>query len=232
MNQISVIIPAFEEGSNLEPALKNVRKILPEAEIIVSDGSEDPETKEVCEDKGIRYIVPSDHHRSVAMNDGASLATGQLLLFLHADTLLPKAASRLQTLDLGRFGYGGFYKSFAPNDFLLRLHSAAVNLWKIEVQKEFLGDNTIFVRRDVFEALNGFTNLALFEDLDLSRRLKGHCQEKGLRAAIFRTPIVTSSRRFQKRGVISTIVFMQRCRAWYAAGIPTAEIARRYAKLQ
>tara|TARA_R110002096_G_scaffold147671_27_gene307902 strand:+ start:12506 stop:13204 length:699 start_codon:yes stop_codon:yes gene_type:complete len=232
MNQISVIIPAYEEGHGIELALDSVRRTLPSAEIIVSDGSQDSMTREACEKKGVQYLVPSRHHRSSAMNAGAKHAKGNLLLFLHADTLLPKSVSKLETLDLEKFGYGGFYKSFSPNGLMLQLHAFVVNCWKLELQKEFLGDNTIFVRKDIFEAVNGFGDLALFEDLDLSRRLRTHCQSNGLRPAIFRTPIVTSSRRFKKLGVISTIVFMQRCRAWYASGIPTAEIARRYAQLQ
>ncbi len=232
MNQISVIIPAFQEGDRIVPVLANVRAVLPGAEIIVSDGTRDVTTRKACSEAGVIYHQPSDFLRGAAMNSAAKVATGDLLLFLHADTTLPRQAEKLSTLDLARTGFGGFHKSFQPNGCLLRLHALTVNFWKLDLQREFLGDNAMFVRADLFKELGGFREIAMFEDLDLSRRLGEHCRGRGLGSRVIRSPTITSSRRFQKRGVISTLFFMQRCRSWYAAGIPTEVIAERYARLQ
>ncbi len=231
MNRVSVIIPAYREGNRIAAVLANVSATFRDAEVIVSDGSDCAATRQICSRAGAVYHAPPDHRRAAAMNSAAKRSNGEVLLFLHADTFLPAGARALETLDLAKFGYGGFYKSFSPNTKLLRLHALAANWWKLELQREFLGDNAIFVRRDLFQALGGYSDLSLFEDLDLSRRLRALTAESRLKSRIFRCAVVTSSRRFQKRGVIPTIYVMQRCRFWYAAGISTEEIARRYARL-
>ncbi|MEM7010414.1 MAG: glycosyltransferase family 2 protein [Verrucomicrobiota bacterium] len=229
MNSISIIIPAFREGNAIAACLENVSETFDSAEVIVADGSADPESRACAEAFGARYIVPKRHSRAQAMNAGAIVATGDLLLFLHADSRLPAAARQLRELDPDRFGWGGFYKWFTPNSFWLTLHAWTVNLWKIEIRREYLGDNAIFVRRDLFEALGGYSaEMSLFEDLDLSRRLQLRGREIGLKAKVIRKPSLTSSRRFQKRGVLYTLYFMQRCRYWYAKGVDTTEILRRY----
>lgn len=228
MNTISVIIPCYREGNAIAPCLESVFEIFDSPEVIVCDGSADEETKALAVAFGARYAVPRHRRRAAAMNTGAELASGDLLLFLHADSILPTAAKRLETLDLERFGWGGFYKWFTPNNLWLTLHAITVNLWKIELWREFLGDNSIFVRRELFEELGGYRDLHLFEDFDLSGRLRATSSC----CAVIRKPSLTSSRRFQKRGAIYTLYFMQRCRRWFAQGVDTAEILRRYESLE
>lgn len=215
------------------PCLENVFAVFDSPEVIVADGSADPQTQACTEAAGARYIVPKRHSRAQSMNAGAEVATGDWLLFLHADSRLPDVARQLQDVDPARYGWGGFYKWFTPNNLWLTLHAWTVNLWKIEICREYLGDNAIFVQRDLFETLGGYNaEMSLFEDLDLSRRLQLRGRESGLKSMVIRKPSLTSSRRFQKRGVIYTLYFMQRCRYWYANGVDTAEILRRYEGLE
>ncbi|MFT5465873.1 MAG: rSAM/selenodomain-associated transferase 2 [Verrucomicrobiales bacterium] len=231
-NDVSIIIPAFHEGNAIAPCLERVLKIFDSPEVIVCDGSADEKTRDCAESAGARYLVPENHHRAHAMNAGAASASGDLLLFVHADTILPRAAQQLLDLNLHEFGWGGFWKSFKPNGWWLWWHALTVNFCKLETTGEILGDNAMFVRRDVFEELGGFPEQELFEDVEFSERLREHAERTGLQQKIFWRAATTSSRRFQKHGPFYTVYLMQRCRQWYAQGVDPAEILRRYNELE
>lgn len=231
-NRLSIVIPAYQEGEGIAACLENVFGIFDSPEVIVADGSADEETRACAESAGARYVVPENHFRAHAMNAGAAIATGDLLLFLHADSILPRAARQLLELDLNEFGWGGFFKKFKPNSWWLWWHALTVNFCVLEREGEILGDNAMFVRRDVFEELEGFADLKLFEDVEFSQRLRAHGEETGLRQKVFWRAVRTSSRRFEKHGPIKTVYLMQLCRRWYKEGLDTGEILRRYQELE
>ena len=229
MRKVSVIIPSFQEGDAVRGAILSAQSAFVEPEIIVSDGSNDQATREVCDHLEVRHFVPSQHWRSAAMNQAAFESSGEILLFLHSDSRLPVAANLLEFDCLDGVVYGGFHKRFHPNSPALEVHSQVVNLWKLDCCQEFLGDNSMFVRRVAFDQVGGYRPMRIFEDLDLSNRLAAEFRGQ---VRIIRVPATTSSRRFEKLGVPKTLLLMQKCRRWYAQGVPEEEILRRYAASQ
>ena len=179
-------------------------------EIIVSDGGSIDDTIQIAE-KYADKVVQTTGGRYKQLNLGASVSSGKVLIFLHADTLLPKDAL-LQILhkfeDPEVIG-GGFTKIWGWNPLIKR--SRLVNYlmyfwegfgnWTVQLIKSFPGDNAIFVRKHVFEDLNGFKPLWICEDFDFSRRLS---KLKG-KVICINSPVKTSARRFEKFGFLKTL---------------------------
>ena len=193
---ISVIIPAFNEEESLEHAIVSVQKSSIKHEIIVVDAGSSDRTPSIAERRGARVFLSPARQRAAQMNLGAGHSRGEILLFVHADTILPSSAldSIERALKNERIVGGGFVRRF---------HSASLFLQCTCLLAEarnrafgwFLGDQAIFARRSVFLKLGGFSPLDRFEDLDFSRRL-GRIG----RLAALRPPVVSSARRFQSEG--------------------------------
>lgn len=157
------------------------------------------------------------------MNAGARTARGDVLLFLHADTRLP--ADALQAIEAGvaggaRWGYFGL--AIAGRHPLLPVVAALATL-RARMTGIATGDQAIFVTRALFEEAGGFPDIPLMEDIALSRRLRRIARPARLRARA-----VTSGRRWERNGVVSTIMLMWRLRLLYRLGAPPARLARRY----
>ncbi|MGA1847828.1 MAG: TIGR04283 family arsenosugar biosynthesis glycosyltransferase [Thermoplasmatota archaeon] len=201
--RISVIIPVLNEGKNINHLIEHLRN-LPggrKLEIIVADGSPEKDTL-----KAIRYTdikkVSSDTGRGIQMNTGASRAEGDILLFLHADTLLPDNGPGLiiSALDDPEIAAGAFDLEFIRVSPIISILVPLHN-WMRRVSKTPYGDQAIFIRRSVFRKLGGFREIKLFEDMDLMKRLgKG-----GYRIRILRERVRTSARNFNERGPLRTL---------------------------
>jgi rSAM/selenodomain-associated transferase 2 len=157
------------------------------------------------------------------MNAGAAIATGDALLFLHADTRLPADAARCVLEALARRGWGRFDVRIEGGPPLLAVVAFCMN-WRSRLSGIATGDQAIFVRREVFAAAGAFPEIPLMEDVALSARLRRISPPAclGVRA-------VTSGRRWAQRGVLRTILLMWRLRLAYFLGARPEDLARRYA---
>jgi glycosyltransferase involved in cell wall biosynthesis len=228
---VSVIIITLNEVKNLELIVKSSRnaalmstgKKLP-IEVIVSDGGSNDGTLELAEALADK-VVHSQMGRYRQLNAGAKVSKGDILLFLHADTILPRGAIlRIVKIFQDLKVLGGAFKKYwnwSPDIILSNFLSFSVKFWQgfgnwlTQLIKEFPGDNAFFIRREVFNQLNGFSPMWICEDLDLSRRLLKYSKkiERNFfkkisykrKIAYIRTPVRTSTRRFETYGFFKSV---------------------------
>gem|GEM_PF-249231 len=210
--EISVIIPVANEAEVLPECLACIDGS--PNEIIVVDAGSDDATCSIALDAGCRLLAYPGRHRAAQMNHGATQARGRVLLFLHADTFLPPGALLRIIRAIDRRGAlgGAFSRRYRSRSLFLACSCRLAGL-RNRLFGWHLGDQAIFVRRDVFQELGGYREMALFEDLDFSRRLRS------LGKTITLTPPVHSSaRRFAARGPLRTTWHDLRLTATYFFG--------------
>jgi rSAM/selenodomain-associated transferase 2 len=192
--KISVIIPALNEAQSILSCLDSVKTQQGDFELIVADGGSIDGTAEVVRPHA--KVIYCQEGRALQMNSGAHQATGDVLLFLHADSCLPPRAFPLleQALADSRIVGGTFMLRFDSPRLLLRAISFFT---RFEFRYFHYGDQGIFVRRPAFDQLNGFSEIPLMEDIDFLRRL-----HKIGRVTLLRQPMTTSSRRFLEHGIL------------------------------
>lgn len=221
---VSVIVPALNEEQGIAATLRRARQ--PGVrEIIVVDGGSLDETRALAH--GLADVVLSaPRGRAAQMNAGAERAAGEILLFLHADTLVPSDFAQAviaASLRPGVIG-GRFDVDLVPSTLLLRVTGELMN-WRSRLTRIATGDQTIFIRADVFRQLGGYADIPLMEDIDLSRRMK-HAG----RIACLRQRVTTSARRWQTHGVTRTILLMWSLRVLYFCGVSPARLRQWYAE--
>jgi rSAM/selenodomain-associated transferase 2 len=169
-------------------------------------------------------LVTSERGRARQMNAGAAAASGAIVLFLHADTRLPAGfeAAIIHALEDPSVVAGRFDVGFDNPGLAFGMIAGLMNL-RSRLTGIFTGDQAIFVRRSVFEALGGYADLPLMEDVELSRRLK-RCG----RLACLRERVTTSARRWQRDGVARTIGLMWLLRFLYSGGVSPERLHRWY----
>jgi rSAM/selenodomain-associated transferase 2 len=220
---ISVVVLTLDEEARLPACLTALAGQSPH-ELIVSDGGSVDGTVAIASAAGAR-VVAGERGRAPQTNRGAAAATGDVLLFLHADTRVAPGALALieQTIaaDPGVVG-GSFTISFDDPQPLYRLLAALGNLHH-RVSRSLYGDRGIFVRRAAFEAIGGFRPLPIMEDYDLGRRL----QRRG-RVRILRRPVVASAREFHRQGPLVLGVKTLICLLAYRLGVAPQRLRRFY----
>jgi len=197
---ISVIIPVLNEERDLARCLASVTSQTFPFEIIIVDGGSTDESVKIAGKYPVK-VIESETGRWYQMNKGAEIASGAILLFLHADSRLPpNAFEKIRNAVAGGLGGGAFTLTYEPSSFWLAFGVFWGNalIW---ATREFQGDRAIFCHRKVFDKLHGYKNLELMEDLDFSVRMK----KAGFRTIQIPGPVVTSSRRFE--GVNGLTVF-------------------------
>src|SRR5499426_1442635 len=202
---ISIILPCRNDAAALGRTLDCLDGLsgIEDAEVIVAaSGDPDGTTRVVAE--RARIIWPSGSTRAALMNAGAREARGEILFFLHADSFPPQAALSLISgaLAAPRAIGGAFEHRFAEPGWSL-LAISAINRIRYRLTRHYYGDQGIFIRADVFRRMGGYRDLAMMEDLDLSRRMK----REG-RTLLVRTALRTSARRFIARGPWRTFLFI------------------------
>lgn len=221
--RISVIIPTLNEGAAIGPALAQFRDLPGDWEIIVADSGSSDETLDVARSCGVT-VVDGPPGRGAGMNAGAAAATGEILLFLHADTRLPGSAHCLicRALADPSVAATAFHLTMDGPGWRYRFIGFA-SKFRIRIQRTFFGDQAIAVRRRDFERIGGYTEPVLMEDVALSHRLR---REGKLR--ILPAEVVTSARRFEHSGVLCTLIFMSFLQLAYTLGVPAGRLARLY----
>jgi rSAM/selenodomain-associated transferase 2 len=222
MRRLTIVIPVLDEAAIIVPALRALAPFRARgAEIIVVDSGSADGTPGLAAPLADR-VVAAPHGRGAPMNLGAKLGAGDALLFLHADTALPDAADGLIALALERRAWGRFDLRIAGRHPFLAVVARMINL-RSRWSGIATGDQAMFVTRAAFEAVGGFPDLPLMEDVALSQKLK----RLGLPFCIA-TPAVTSGRRWEYHGFVRTIFLMWRLRLAYYLGVAPAYLAARY----
>jgi rSAM/selenodomain-associated transferase 2 len=221
---LSIIIPVLDEAATVASALAALAALRQRgAEVIVVDGGSHDRTVDIARPLADK-VVTAPRGRAAQMNAGAAVARGDVFLFLHADTRLPAEADRLvgEGLARSRRAWGRFDATIAGKNPLLRLVAFMMNL-RSRLTGIATGDQAMFVTRAAFQAVGGFPDIGLMEDIAMSRALK-RCSAPLCLA----DTVVTSDRRWETQGVMRTIVLMWRLRLAYAMGAAPDRLARRY----
>ena len=221
--RISVIIPVLDEEKNILATVAAVGSLNPDELLLVDGGSAD-DTLNICNQLGVTVIL-SERGRSAQMNVGAKHSTGDVLLFLHADTRLPGSAfSDIRSaLSDPRCVGGRFDLELDGDQLMLRVIGKMISL-RSRLTRIGTGDQAIFVRRHIFETIGGYPKIPLMEDIAFSRAMK----RKG-KVACLRSCVITSARRWQTEGIWKTIFKMWVLKSLYLLGVSPFRLKRYYA---
>jgi rSAM/selenodomain-associated transferase 2 len=224
--RFSIIIPVLHESEIISALLESLQHLKTDEpfEIIVVDGSQILDTLQVITDTTI-ITCSCQQGRGRQMNVGASRANGDILVFLHADTILPTTALLLiqKTLQNKRLVGGAFTLKIQSQRLLMKM-IAVFSTFRSQITRAPYGDQVIFLRKSFFNAIGGYKDLPLMEDVELMRRVK---KNKG-EIIILQTPVVTSDRRWNQEGLFYTalrdtiIIFLYWC------GMPAEKLAKFY----
>ena len=221
MKSLSIIVPALNEADTIEATLGELQRLRERgAEVVVVDGGSSDGTPVLCNGLADR-VIGGPRGRARQMNTGAAESRGDVLLFLHADTLLPRqgAKAAVQAITDGAV-WGRFDVVIGGGSVWFPLIGASMNL-RSRLTGIATGDQAMFVEREAFERIGGFPDQPLMEDIALSKALRAISAP-----ACLRLKVRTSGRRWQRYGVLRTVLLMWRLRWLYWRGVPAEEIAR------
>ncbi len=221
--RISAIIPTLNESEDISETIAHLRAVPELSEFIVVDGGSEDGTSELAHRLGC-LVVRAPRGRGRQMRRGAEAATGDVIVFVHADTWVPPHAGQaiVRCLRDPLIVGGGFWKRFRRPALVMR--GARFKCWlRLWWAGRILGDQAIFVRRTALEKVGGVPEQPLMEEIELCRRLRGIG-----RLALAGAAVTTSERRFSRRGVFRTYWLMWRIARAYRRGVPPEELVRRY----
>lgn len=221
---LSVIVPVLDEEATLASTLAAARQP-GVTEVIVVDGGSRDATVALARTLADAVLESGARGRAEQMNAGAAAARGDILLFLHADTVLPPRfpTTVARALADPAVAGGRFDIRLDAGGAIFRLLERLISL-RSRLTRVATGDQAIFVRRAVFERVGGYPPLPLMEDIAFSRALK-----RVGRVACLRAAVTTSARRWQRDGIARTILLMWALRLAYYVGVSPARLARAYA---
>ncbi len=224
MSRLSIIIPVLNEAVTLRqqlPALQGLRQA--GHQVIVVDGGSTDASVEAARHLA-DHCLQSAPGRARQMNAGAAQATGDILLFLHIDTTLPDGAAErvLSALADSSRAWGRFDVRLDGQHPAFRVIAAAMNL-RSRLTAVATGDQAIFVRRAVFEQIGAYPDVPLMEDVIVSKALR-----RLSRPVCLRPPVIASSRRWQRHGILATTWLMWRLRLAFVLGASPADLHAQY----
>ncbi len=220
----SIIIPVFNEENNIKSCLQSIKRFNNKVEVIVVDGGSIDDTLAISKPLADK-IIASTKGRAKQMNAGAKQAAGDMLLFLHADTMLPNNALTLidQTPLLGNC-WGRFDIQLSGKIKALKVISALMN-WRSRITGIATGDQVIFVSKKLFDEVKGYDDIFLMEDISLCTKLK-----KISSPLCLNEKVISSGRRWEKNGLVKTILLMWSLRIRYFFGENTETLSILYLK--
>ncbi len=219
---LSVIIPTLNEASELPETLKHARAIPEVKEIIVVDAGSTDDTRAIARDHNC-IVIKSEPSRGGQLRLGAQRASGEVVLFLHADTWLPENAGAVirETLARPLVIAGGFYKRFRDGGALPGSRLRCWLLWALT--NRLFGDQAIFVKRKALEQCGGVPDVPLMEEFELCKKLAG----RG-RLALASATVLTSARKFRDHGTLKTYWRMMGVSVRYWLGASPQRLAEIY----
>jgi len=220
--KLSIVIPALNETVAITDTLNSLQTLRNNGhEIIVVDGGSHDNTLAIAKPLTDK-LLHSKPCRALQMNTGAQAATGEILLFLHADTLLPHNTEEHVITAIQNKTWGFFFIKLNGEKTAFRIIEFFINLRSC-LTSIATGDQCLFVKRDTFQAVNGYPSLPLMEDVALSKKLR-----KLNPPSYIKQKAITSSRRWETQGIIRTVVLMWVLRFAYFIGIDTTRLASIY----
>ena len=223
---LSIIIPALDEAEHIVATLDSLQPLRRRGvEIIVADGGSSDNTANLARERADQ-VLTAPAGRARQMNAGAAAARGEILCFVHADSRLPEGADGLivDGLSRSRRSWGRFDVSIAGTHPMLRVIAQLMN-WRSRLTGIATGDQGLFLTRSLFEAAGRFPEIALMEDIALTRQLKRYSPPLCIAHRL-----TTSGRRWEKHGVWRTMLLMWRLRLAYFFGADPDRLARQYAR--
>jgi rSAM/selenodomain-associated transferase 2 len=222
MSLISIIIPVFNEAAVIEVQLQRLQAMINDScEVIVVDGGSQDDSVARATPLATKVIVSPEKGRAQQMNAGAAIATGRLLLFLHCDTCLADGALQ-ELLAMPRPTWGFFTVTLSGLSWQFRVIEWCINR-RSTLTQVATGDQCLFIEYQLFKRLTGFAAIALMEDVDMSKRLR-----RVAKPVVIERPVVTSSRRWEKKGIWQTVILMWRLRLAYFLGASPEKLAAIY----
>lgn len=219
--KISIIVPVLNEGAGLSAFLGALPGGDHEIEIILADGGSTDGSITQIEDV-VSHIVSCGKGRAVQMNAGAAVASGEYLLFLHADTYLPGQFKSLVLAE--EAAWGRFDVRLSGEHWAFRMIEFMMN-WKSRMTGICTGDQAIFLKRTLFESIGGYAAIPLMEDIELTKRLS-----KMSKPLCISNKLTTSSRRWEEKGILKTMLLMWYLRIRYATGTSAEILVKKYYK--
>jgi rSAM/selenodomain-associated transferase 2 len=213
----SVIVPCWNDGPVLAETLPRLGNLHGVDEIIVADASSGKDCRSVAHARGVKVVQCPEPNRGAQLNAGARSARGDILLFHHADTELtqPHVDALHQAFrDLPTLAGGAFHRKFDERHARLRILEKVARILA-DAGGTLYGDQSLFVRREVFERLGGFAEIPLMEDIEFSRRLR-----RSGSTAVLDPPICTSPRHHAVHGAVRTSIRNGIMIALYRLGFP------------
>jgi len=219
---ISIIIPVLNEENNIQNILQQLQIYRQQGhEVIVVDGGSTDNTFPMAEPLVDKFIH-ADAGRGVQMNCGAMQAQGDVLWFLHADTIIPDNAAELIQQALNNNDWGRFNVTLSGAHIFFRVIEKMMNARSC-ITGVATGDQGIFVKKEKFELVEGYSEIPLMEDIELSKKLKTLSQP-----VCIKEKIITSSRRWEQKGILSTVFLMWQLRFLYWLGVSAKKLAALY----
>lgn len=223
---LSIIIPALDEAEHIVATLDSLQPLRRRGvEIIVADGGSSDNTANLARERADQ-VLTAPAGRARQMNAGAAAARGEILCFVHADSRLPEGADGLivDGLSRSRRSWGRFDVSIAGTHPMLRVIAQLMN-WRSRLTGIATGDQGLFLTRSLFEAAGRFPEIALMEDIALTRQLKRYSPPLCIAHRL-----MTSGRRWEKHGAWRTMLLMWRLRLAYFFGADPDRLARQYVR--
>ena len=222
--KLSIIVPVFNEAKTIIASLDALQQFRKAGhEIILVDGGSTDNTVALSQNF-VDKVIKSDKGRAKQMNAGAREAQGDIFLFLHADTVLPKNIESLivESLSYSKYVWGRFNVRLSGKNLAFRIIETFMNKRSC-LTGIATGDQAIFIQKNMFREVNGFPDIPLMEDIEISKKLKHYSK-----AVCIKEKVITSSRRWEEHGILRTVLLMWSIRLGWFLGISAERLNKIY----